>query len=261
MKRIKAEVLSNKEVAPYRFKIRLEAPSVCRQARPGQFVMVKCSKGMTPFLRRPLSFHRIGKNAFELLYQIIGKGTEALSLRKKGEAVDIIGPLGNGFSAHRTPHTAHRAMLIAGGIGVAPLVALAEKLAHSVERIRYSVFIGAQTKSYILCEKEFKKLGAEVHIATEDGSRGHKGLITELLRKELSAKRYPLNAIYACGPRRMLKEIARIAGSIGTHCEISLEERMACGTGACLGCAVKTVVGYKMACKDGPIFNAGDIIW
>ena len=258
MREIKAKILSNEKIAPGRFRIRLGAERICRDARPGQFVMVKCSKTFNPFLRRPFSFHRIEKKSFELLYQIIGKGTKILSQKKPGGRIDIIGPLGNGFDIDQ--EIVDEPLLIAGGIGIAPLLALARAL--KTNGLRPTVLLGAKTKSHVLCDGDFKKLGAKVEVFTEDGSRGHKGMATDLLKAKLRSPRPPRrNTIYACGPKGMLEETARIARSEGVPCQISFEEKMACGTGACLGCAVKTVIGYKMTCKDGPIFNAGDIIW
>ncbi len=258
MKEARAKILLNEKVAPERFKMALEAPSICKSAKAGQFVMVKCSYGIEPFLRRPLSFHRIGKRDFELLYQVIGEGTKILSQRKKGERLDIIGPLGNGFDTHDAIRNTQYVTLVAGGIAVAPLVALAEEL--KTYNLKLTVLIGAKTKGHLLCEKEFKKLGAKVGIATEDGSRGYKGLVTNLWKSDFHRKS-DFHTVYACGPKAMLREAAYIAKSHQFRCQVSFEERMACGTGACLGCAVKTVTGYKMVCKDGPVFNAGDIIW
>jgi dihydroorotate dehydrogenase electron transfer subunit len=260
VKQIKAEILKNEGIKPGRFRMGVRAPSICRDAKAGQFVMVKCSKGPLPFLRRPFSFHRIGKDNFEILYQVLGKGTEELSKRRPGEKIDIIGPLGNTFGQLTVISSQHSPILVAGGIGVAPLLQLAREL--KINNLPITVLLGVVTKSHILCAEDFRKLGAEVHIATEDGSIGHKGRVTEILNDLLNIRRYTLPpTIYACGPREMLKETARVAKTKRVHCEVSLEERMACGTGVCLGCAVKTVLGFKMVCKDGPIFNSGDIIW
>lgn len=265
MRHIKAKIISNERLAPGRFRMRLEAPSICREARPGQFVMVKCSKDLRPFLRRPLSFHRIRERYFELLYQVIGKGTKELSRRKRGENLDVIGPLGNGFNlkpplARDKKALSSQRLLIAGGIGVAPLLALAEELSR--RKARFAVLVGGRTKSHILCIDELKKLGAKIEVATEDGSKGHRGLTTDLLKRIIQGKRREAySEIYVCGPNGMLREVTKIAKSGRLPCQVSFEEKMGCGTGACLGCAVKTVTGYKMACKDGPIFNSGDIIW
>jgi dihydroorotate dehydrogenase electron transfer subunit len=182
-----------------------------------------------------------------------------LSRRKPGDILDIIGPLGNGFSLKKG-----RAIIVAGGVGVAPLVFLAEKLislrAKSSE-LRAEVLIGAKTKNHILCEKEFKDLGLNVTIATDDGSRGFKGRVTEALDYLLRAKSRELPTIYACGPAPMLKAVSAIAKKHKIPAQLSLEAHMACGIGACLGCVVKTTQGFKRVCKEGPVFGSQELIW
>jgi len=270
MKQIEAKILKNEKIAAGFYRMRVKAPYLAKNSKPGQFVEVRCSDGSDPLLRRPLGVHRVTKNGIEMLYEIVGKGTELLSRKVTGEALDVIGPLGNGFDLNQqTGKQANRqTALVAGGIGVAPLLALAEDLAHSVERIAYRkrpkiyVLIGAKTKSHILCEKEFKKLGAEVLVSTEDGSCGKKGLVTDLLKNILAPGPWPLATIYACGPAGMLKTVAHIARATHIPCQVSLEERMACGVGVCLGCPVKVRSGeYKMVCKDGPVFDVEEIAW
>jgi dihydroorotate dehydrogenase electron transfer subunit len=279
MKQLVTKIAENKKVADNFYKMRIESAYLAKNSEPGQFVEVKVCDGITPLLRRPLGVHRILKTGIELLYEVVGKGTEILAGRKAGEEIDVIGPLGNGFTLNRsTGKLANRqTILVAGGIGVAPLLALAEKLlaGRPVSRLAsLTVLVGACKKDHILCEKEFRKLDGRVLIATEDGSKGHKGLITDLLKRELSNRQTgkPANrhtTIYACGPVAMLKEAARIAKEHRARCQVSLEERMACGIGVCLGCPVKvtsyelrvTSYEYKMVCKDGPVFNAEDIIW
>jgi dihydroorotate dehydrogenase electron transfer subunit len=255
MKNVKAKILHNKKIAPGRFLMSLAAPSVSRLAKPGQFLMVKCSCGTTPLLRRPFAFHRIRKDHFEVLYQVVGGGTEALSRKRPGEKIDIIGPLGNGFS----PVPGRSPVLVAGGIAVAPLLALAES--KEIRRQRPDVVIGAGSGSHILCVADFRKAGAKVIVATEDGSRGYKGMATGVLDRLLRKSGGTERAVYACGPRAMLREVVRLAKKAGAPCQVSLEEKMGCGTGVCRGCAVRTVTGYKMVCEDGPVFNGGDIIW
>lgn len=267
MRQLDCEILENKKISRDFYRMRIGSSYLAANITPGQFIEMKCSDESEPLLRRPLGAHRILKNGVEVLYEVVGKGTELLSKRKAGSLLDIIGPLGNGFylSAIRYPLNA---ILVAGGVGVAPLLALAEELAYGVERIGHRkkiktyVLIGAKSKSHILCESDFKKIGCEVFVSTEDGSKGKRGLITDVLKDLIYAKRYPLNAtIYACGPVGMLKAVASIAKNKKVRCQISLEERMACGVGVCLGCPVKTVSGYKMVCKDGPVFNAEEIKW
>lgn len=259
MKQFKTKILENKQVAQGFYRMRIESPYLANNSKPGQFVEVKCSDENEPLLRRPLGVHRIFKSGIEMLYEIVGKGTKLLSGKKSGEYIDIIGPLGNGFNVEKNLKSA---ILIAGGIGVAPIMSLAEQLVRG-KKIHLHVLIGACKKSHVLCKNDFKKIGADVFIATEDGSMGKKGLVTDLFKDLLYAKRYPLNAtLYACGPTGMLKAVAKIAHDKKMPCQVSLEERMACGVGVCLGCPVKIKGnGYKMVCKDGPVFNAEEILW
>lgn len=268
------EITGNKEISEGFYRMRLESAYLAANSKPGQFVEVKCSSGPDPLLRRPLGIHRVVKGGIELLYKIIGRGTGLIARMKPGDTLDVIGPLGNGFDL--SPHRGAD-ILVAGGHGVAPLVALADSLVNSVGRIvdrekrGIHVFIGAKTAKHILCAKDFGKLGCDVHVATEDGSGGSKGLITNSLAAFLNTIHYPLcTTIYACGPTGMLKAVAGIAMEKHIPCQVSLEERMACGVGVCLGCPVKVtrspghqVTGfeYKMVCKDGPVFNAEDIAW
>ncbi|NQT06561.1 MAG: dihydroorotate dehydrogenase electron transfer subunit [Candidatus Omnitrophica bacterium] len=257
MNRTRAKILSNERIMPDRFVMRLDAPSIAKSAKPGQFIMVKCNGGTEPLLRRPLSLHRIEKKRLSLLYQVVGGGTRILSKRKRREELDIIGPLGNGFNIDKSARLIN--ILIGGGIGVAPLLALAEEL--KIRRLKTMVLIGAKTRSHLVGVEQFKALGIEVRIATEDGSKGYKGFATDLLKDEAIIGAYEPAMIYACGPKDMLMAAAGIARINSIECQVSFEERMACGTGVCLGCAVNTVKGIKMACKDGPVFNAEDIIW
>lgn len=262
MKQLKEKILANEKMASGFYRMRIASKYLSRVTKPGQFFEVRVCDKAELLLRRPFSCHRILKGAVEILYEVVGPATEALSKRKKGEQIDIIGPLGNGFNLEKGP-----AVLIAGGIGIAPLLALAEKL-----KGKATVLLGARTRSQVLCEKELKALGCEVRIATDDGSKGHKGFVTDLLRDFL--RKYPQytihNTLYACGPHAMLKEVAKLAKAHNTPCQVSLEERMACGVGVCLGCPVEVhnpqysihnTRQYKMVCKDGPVFDAYDIIW
>ncbi|MBL7157488.1 MAG: dihydroorotate dehydrogenase electron transfer subunit [Candidatus Omnitrophica bacterium] len=228
--------------------------------------MIRVSDSYVPLLRRPFGAHEIGKDRIAILYKVVGKATKILSSKKKGKMLDVLGPLGNGFNIEasivRAPEGRGRPssiVLVAGGHGVAPLYALAKQLLASSHQL--SVFIGARTKAHVICEKEFKKLGAKVYIATDDGSKGRKGLITSLLKNRLRALEIHKAVIYGCGPKAMLKEVGRIAKAKKIPCQLSLEEYMACGTGTCLGCAVKTRSGYKLVCKDGPVFDSKEIVW
>lgn len=261
MRQLNCKIIENKKTVERFYKMRIEAPYIARKARPGQFIEVRCSCGTDPLLRRPLGVHRVLKNGIELLYEVVGKSTELLSEKKMGGYLDIIGPLGNGFIYGPKAPRPHAPILVAGGIGVAPLVALAESLAYRKKQKTY-VLIGAKTKSHILCESEFKKIGCEVKVSTEDGSKGHKGYVTDILKYLLKTINCQSSGIYACGPHPMLKAVAHMARYVNIPCQVSLEERMACGVGVCLGCPVKIrKQGYKMVCKDGPVFNAEEILW
>ncbi len=303
MRRIHSKVLANRKIAPLQYSLILEAPTIAREIRPGQFLHIRCSDTLDPLLRRPFSIHRLGRRTVEILYKVVGRGSEILSKRKTGEYIDVIGPLGNGFdlrqitnraasTGKRTPlagrHQPQIAILVAGGMGVAPLVALAGELmklrtrestsSRNAEKVGIYALIGAKTRNQVLCEREFKGLGCRALVSTNDGSQGRKGLVTDILEDFLCTIRYLLNAnIYACGPEPMLKRVSRLARRHNLRCQVSLEERMACGIGVCLGCPVKVKRNcaapalparegagrheYKMVCKDGPVFDSEEIVW
>jgi dihydroorotate dehydrogenase electron transfer subunit len=266
MKDIKAKILSNNKTGHAYYKMVLDAPHIAKIAKPGQFVQIKCSDSMEPLLRRPFSVHKV-KRGLEILYEVAGKGTEMLSRKQKGEYLDALGPLGNGFTLPRTTNDERRttnreprAIIIAGGIGAAPLVYLAEELTKN--KIKTIVLIGAKTKGLILCEKDFKKITSEVYVSTDDGTYGCKGFVSNLFHKILKTTESKFETIvYVCGPAGMLRCIADICHERNFECQVSMEEKMACGIGACLGCVVETKSGNKLACKDGPVFNASELIW
>ncbi|MEK6564102.1 MAG: dihydroorotate dehydrogenase electron transfer subunit [Candidatus Omnitrophota bacterium] len=282
---ITAKIISNKNIKNNYFEIVLLAPQIARNALPGQFVNIKTSEGFEPLLRRPLSIHRIGRQSrvasleskegkeIIMLYEVLGKGTQILSQRMQGEFLDVIGPLGNGFNCYPLSAIRYPPILIAGGMGTAPLVFLAERLVHSPQSIVHRkplVLIGARSESHILCEKEFKELGCEVKIATDDGSRGFKGYVSSLLTEILSTVNCQPSTIYACGPKLLLKEISRISLEQNIPAQLSLESHMACGIGACMGCVIKVKSKkakgkiddeYKRVCKEGPVFEAREIAW
>jgi dihydroorotate dehydrogenase electron transfer subunit len=267
MKDIKAKILSNNKAGHAYYRMVLDAPHIAKIAEPGQFVQIKCGDSMEPLLRRPFSVHKV-KRGLEILYEVAGKGTEMLSRKQKGEYLDVLGPLGNGFylpghSRLACPERSRgvpRAIIIAGGIGAAPLVYLAEELTKN--KIKTIVLIGAKTKGLILCEKDFKKVTSEVYVSTDDGTYGCKGFVSNLFHKILKTTESKFETIvYVCGPHGMLRCIADICHERNFECQVSMEEKMACGIGACLGCVVETKSGNKLVCKDGPVFNASELIW
>lgn len=258
---IKAKIISNKRFKDNYWHLEFESRLIAEGALPGQFVNIKVSDGVEPLLRRPLSIHGTAGSRVRLFYEVVGAGTRLLSNRRRGELLDIIGPLGNSFSLPGKLQGVkfQPPILVAGGMGGAPLVFLAKKIRSS----RPLVLIGARTKSKLLCSREFKALGCQVKIATDDGSSGFKGRVTELLRQllrqEVSGVRR--SVIYACGPRPMLKAVRKIACENNIDSQLSMEEHMACGIGACLGCVVATKSGYKRVCKDGPVFSGRELTW
>jgi len=250
-------IVSNTGVKPGYFLMEIKAPQVARYAKPGQFLTVRCGRTASPLLRRPFGFHRINNTGFQILYEVVGKGTRLLSDMKPGEEIDVLGPLGNGFTIPEKPKDL---VIIAGGIGVAPLVALAEKIVRKKHKRIYAV-IGAKNRKSLLCEKDFKDLGIETFIATDDGSCGRKCLATQVLEDLFASKKILSPVIFACGPEAMLERVAGIARKRKAESYASLEENIACGVGACLGCAIETKSGYRLVCEDGPVFKLDEVIW
>jgi len=264
---IKVKILSRKEVAPNICLMKLKAPEIAQDALSGQFIHIKCSKDNYPLLRRPLSIHRIDKEKGEIfiLFQVMGEGTKLLADRTIGDDLDIMGPIGNGFNIY--PES-RKIMIVGGGIGVAPLLALCEESIRQGKEVR--VLIGALKKELVIGEENFRNLGAKVDVATDDGSYKHKDLVTDLLEGSIR-ERWLADQIFACGPKPMLKKIVEISLDAHIDYQVSLEERMACGIGACLGCVCKIKTKdkkeykvkyeYKRICIDGPVFGGSEVVW
>jgi len=258
---VKAKIVSNGEVEKDHFVIDLDAPYLAEHAARGQFVNVRVrSEGTDPLLRIPLGIHAVHEGGVKLLYKVVGEATRILSKRRSGEVLDVLGPLGNGFDLDVLKKTT-QAILVAGGHGVAPLYGLADELIKRGNPVDF--FIGASSEDLIVCDSELAGMGARVHIATEDGSAGSKCYVTEILARHCAGD--TCNAgdayIFACGPRPMLSALAGCSRDAGIPAQVSLDAYMACGTGACLGCAVETKSGYKLVCKDGPVFSSDEIVW
>jgi len=259
-----ATVLDVQEIVPGTFLLRLSAPAIARAGRSGQFLMVRCAEegSSDPLLRRPLALHRLVREQgqVEVLVRVVGRGTGWLALRRPGDTLDILGPLGQGFALHR--NTRHL-VLVAGGIGIAPLLALAEE---GLQRgCAVVLALGARTAGE-LYPPSLIPPAVEVHLATDDGSAGYCGPVTGLLNDPALGLLPWADQLMACGPRPMLAELARLvrAGRLRLRAgfaQVSLEERMACGVGACLGCAVLTHRGYKRVCQEGPVFDLREVVW
>jgi dihydroorotate dehydrogenase electron transfer subunit len=248
-------VVSNDEITPGTYLIWLNSPEIARRAQPGQFVMIAC--GEETILRRPISVHSIDHDTFALLYAVVGKGTERLTHLKKESSLDILGPLGNGFNVIKTPSDTLSFLMIAGGIGIAPLRYLIEKVKPTCRQI--ILLQGAATASK-LYPKELLPPEVSLTVATEDGTAGHKGLITDLIPTFATTA----DEVFACGPMPMLKYLAenqKVLKLADKPASISMEMRMACGLGICYGCTIRTRSGLKEVCTDGPVFNLNEVIW
>jgi dihydroorotate dehydrogenase electron transfer subunit len=229
-------------------------------AQPGQFVMVGLNAPGAPLLRRPFSLHRLvfteGRFAgIELLYKVVGAGTTMLARCRPGDPIELLGPLGRGFTV---PDPCRYPILVAGGIGVAPMPLLAETLLRcGIAPANCRIFLGGQTREAVLCEEFFSRRGMPLHVTTDDGSLGDQCVVTQPLEQALHKGRP--DVIYACGPSAMLACVAALARQHQIPCQVSVETLMACGVGACLGCALENRAApgrYLHACVDGPVFKA-----
>ncbi len=257
-----AAVLDNREVMPGVYLLLLQAPALARAGRPGQFVMARCSEqgAADPFLRRPLALHRIDRaqGQVELLVRIVGRGTAWLAVRRPGDALDLLGPLGQGFSLQRRTRNV---LLLAGGMGIAPLAALAdEALARGGAVV---LALGARTAGE-LYPAALLPPPVELLTCTDDGSAGRRGPVTDLLADPELALLPWADQLMACGPQPMLACLPALvrAGRLRWRrgfAQVSLEERMACGVGACLGCVVSTRRGLQRVCQEGPVFDLYDL--
>lgn len=259
-KYFKADVTGNISLNK-RFKLLSLSPlSIVKVPEPGQFYMLQAGDTYDPLLKRPFSVFGYEDNMLKFLYGIRGKGTQAISGLKSGDAINLIGPLGNSYPE---PHGDFIA--VAGGIGIASLLPFLERFKNKAY-----LFYGARNKDELIMINEARALSKEMFIATDDGSKGSKGLITEILKDSLFITHYSL-PIYACGPVPMMRALAQIIEGKDIKCYVSLEEHMACGVGACLGCAVKIrsqnteakiqTWTYKRVCKEGPVFGIEEIAW
>ena len=241
---LRSKILENSFVSEKIYKLVAEFSDDKDEMKPGQFFMIKTLDNSF-LLPRPISVNDAEKNTVTFLYRIEGKGTAAISSMKKNEDIQLFGPLGNGFDISKLNG---KIAVIGGGIGIAPLLFLVKKLGKSAD-----VFLGYRDNVYIT--DEFKKYAAYTTVVTEDGSFGEKGFVTDYVNYE------DYDAVVTCGPEIMMKKIAEKCREKNVKCYISLERRMACGMGACLGCTVETVNGNKRACKDGPVFLCDEIVF
>lgn len=252
------KIVRKEQLSEDTFIITIKSDKLFRGARAGRIVTIKCREGGDAFLRRPFSICSVDKenDTFDIAIQIRGKGTKELALLDSGDDIDVMGPLGQGFSLY----TKHKKIIaVGGGIGIFPLLQLLKD--HPAENKR--AILGFRSKNHVILEDRFKNNCDKLFVSTDDGSYGEKGLVTEILKKEI--EREPAQMVFFCGPTPMMKAGVGLLKNYDIPCEVSLEERMGCGIGACLACVCKKGKDddwdYVQVCKKGPVFNGNDIIF
>lgn len=274
-----AAVVENDCVARDTFRLRLEAPEVARRIRPGQFVMVRSGPGSDPLLGRPFALYDVvgqageAPTALDVVYLVVGRGTAALAARRPGDRLPVWGPLGNGFGP--APDPPGPVLFVAGGIGQTPFLALGRWWLGSTtydglgagpgQATSAGLLYGVRTAALVSCVDDFRAAGIAVELATDDGSAGHRGFVTELLSRRLERGERPARLV-GCGPPAMLASLARIAARHEIPCDVSLENHMACGFGACFSCVAPVrlrdgTTDLKRVCVEGPVFDAADVAW
>lgn len=266
---VNGTVIQNRRIKSLYFILGIHCPPIANHIQPGQFIMLKVSEDRSPLLRRPFSVYKTypenhpvkeKRGCFFIYYKEVGRGTQKMTAVKKGETLNLIGPLGNGFTLPPLP-SSQNIILIGGGVGIVSVYPIAEASKYR----KMFVFIGGKTMDDILCIEDFKKLNSKIFVSTENGSLGFRGTVVDLFLSQreifMDNKKYYL---YSCGPMAMLKALAGIVESKNIISQASLETRMGCGFGACWGCVVKTNhfrFPYQRVCKEGPVFSFKEILW
>ena len=252
-----APMLINEQVGPRLFLTTLKSPEIAAAVQPGQFVHMKVPGMADHILRRPFSIYAadVESGTVDILYQVVGYGSDHMTTLEPGAVTEMVGPVGHGWSI---PEGAKKVLIVAGGVGAAPLFMLTEKcVAAGLDTV---VVLGAQTKDALVCKDRYEALlGAEPRVATDDGSYGRAGFCTSLVEEALAEG--DVDVVFVCGPTPLMKIVAGQAAAAGVTCFVSMEKRMACGVGACLSCVVETVDGKKRSCVDGPVFPAEKVVW
>jgi len=251
------EMVSNQRVTDDTWLMGLRSAEIAKAAKPGQFVMIRVRPGPDPLLRRPFSICGVRDDLFLVLYRVVGKGTNLMTGLREGERMWVLGPLGKGFAV---PEKSTSRLLVGGGIGIAPLFFLGQF--HREKKVTF--MMGFRSAKDIVSPERITGEDTSFLVATDDGTKGHPGPVTDLLEKLLSKNPGEV-AIYACGPKPMLSKVAEMTMAQRIPCQVSLEANMACGLGACQGCAVKASANsgrsYFHVCKEGPVFEAREIDW
>ncbi len=259
---INGKIMSTERLSEDIYRMEISSSYVANNARPGQFVNIRCSEaGSDMLLRRPVSICRAWpeKDSFDIIFIVRGQGTEQLSCHKTGDTIELIGPLGKGFYINEE---CSRIAVIGGGIGIFPLLFLLQGI-ESGPVVKHS-YLGFRNAGCAVFLEEFENVSTQVFISCDDGSMGEKGLVTDLFLRRIKDESYDF--IYTCGPVEMMKKIVCEAGRRNIPCQVSMEQRMGCGVGACMVCACKTRTGngswkYSRVCKDGPVFWGKDIVF
>ena len=250
-------IVSNERDTDQYFRLVLRAPQIAPLIQPGQFAHVRILPLKDALLRRPFSIFQVVDDTFSILYKNVGKGTDMLSRMRAGEELSVIAPLGHGFTVPKAGE--ETPLLVAGGYGMAAMFLLAQRSPQ-----RGIVFVGGRRRVDILCEKDFTAIGWEVRVATEDGSHGEKGFVTQPLIAELQ-KKVPHRKVFACGPTPMLKAVGKLAEEFHLPAELSMDEHMCCGVGTCLACVIKVKAGdsweYQRTCTEGPVYDSRQVLW
>ena len=251
------EIVSNQRITEDIWLMALRSAEIARTAKPGQFVMIRIKTALDPFLRRPFSICGVTEDRFLVLYRVVGKGTSLMTRLKEGESLAVLGPLGKGF---REPEKPMDRVLVAGGIGIAPLLFLSRL--HREKDVTFMA--GFRSAKDILFPQKITGEDRDCRVATDDGTQGHCGPVTDLLEERIRKNPEGLS-VYACGPKPMLRKVAEMTLALGIPCQVSLEARMACGLGACQGCAIKASPqsgrSYVYVCQEGPVFDAEEVDW
>jgi len=254
----KARIIRFEQLADLNVRITLEAPLIAAAAEAGQFVMIRSGNSQDPLLRRPFSLHQTSSDGhIQIYFKDVGRGTNILAHTRVGEVLDVFGPLGRGFRIDKD----RPACLVGGGLGIAPMLFLAKKIASlSTDHSRDLIVLGGRSREDVEpLVDDFKEFGLALHCATDDGSYGIKGFVTEIVKSE---ELKPGTVVYACGPDNMLEALHELCRTRGFDCQVSVESVMACGMGACLGCNIDAAAGgYVHVCIDGPVFNAEELAW
>ena len=257
-RKVLAELVKKEMIIENIYKFSVKSPEIANEAKAGQFLEIKVSNDIEPVLRRPISIYNVDREngLVEFIFQVKGRGTEILKDRREGEKIDILGPLGNGvFSVKEYNNVA----IIGGGIGTYPLYELAKELKGKAKKV--TMYMGFRNKELVTLEKEFSEVVDNLVITTDDGSYKKQGYAIDVLKEDNKSEKFDI--VFACGPTPMLKAVKSFVDEENIYAELSLEERMGCGVGACLGCATKIIDGdsfkYGHVCKDGPVFDASKV--